>query len=137
MTPFKFYILLFSSLLASSTALAELIGINPDQLQTMIDQGALVVDVRTPNEWDKTGIIPNSHKLMYYDEDGNSDAQKWLTQLRALKNSKDQPVVVVCHSGRRSAAVGQFLDNKVGMPNVYHLENGISGWINQGKKVDK
>ncbi len=133
----KLLILLFSSLLTGGAAQAELIGVNPEKLQGMIEQGALVVDVRTEAEWDKTGIIPSSHKLMYYDENGNSNADQWLAQLRAMKSTENQAVVVVCHSGGRSASVGNFLDKDVGMSNIYHLEDGISGWINQGKAVDK
>ena len=133
----KLLILLFSSLLTGMSAHAELIGVDPDKLQSMIDQGALVVDVRTQKEWDTTGVIPSSHKLMYYDENGNSSADQWLAELRGLRHTEDQAVVIVCHSGGRSASVGHFLDNEVGMSNVYHLENGISGWINQGKAVEK
>ena len=133
----KLSLLFFCCLLISGLAFAELIGVNPDKLQEMADQGALVIDIRTENEWQTTGTIPSSQKLMFYDENGNSDADQWLAQLQKLKSSPDQPVIVVCHSGGRSSSVGKYLNTEIGMPNVYHLENGISGWIKQGKATDK
>lgn len=133
----KLSLLFFSCLLISGLAVAELEGVDPDKLQEMADRGALVVDIRTEKEWQSTGIISSSQKLMFYDEDGEYNADQWLAQLRKLKSSVDQPVIVVCHSGGRSSSVGKYLNNKIGMPNVYHLENGISGWIKQGKTTDK
>ncbi len=133
----KLSILFFSCLLISGLAFADLIGIDPDKLQEMADQGALIIDIRTEKEWQTTGTIPSSQKLMYYDEDGKYDTDEWLAHLRKLKSSPDQPVVVVCHSGGRSSSVGKYLSTSIGMPNVYHLENGISGWIKQGKATDE
>lgn len=117
----------------SAPALTEVVGVDPDQLEEMVaKQDALVIDVRTPQEWETTGIIPSSQKLMFFNEEGKSDSEKWLAKLNQLKKA-DQPVILVCHSGGRSSKVGHFLNDKIGMKNVYHLENGISGWKKEGK----
>lgn len=45
---------------------AELIGVTPDELQSLREQGALVVDIRTPEEWRATGLIPGSQRLTFF-----------------------------------------------------------------------
>ncbi len=119
--------------LSSGIVSSEVVGLDPDGLDKMTSQGAVVIDIRTPAEWENTGVIPASQPLMFYDEDGNSDSEKWLKQLTKLKNNPDQPVVLVCHSGGRSSKVGEFLDKQIGMKNIHHLEGGISGWKKAGK----
>lgn len=111
---------------------AEVTDVNPQSVQAMTDQGALIIDVRTPEEWKQTGLIPGSHPLTFFDSEGNSDPQQWLNEMRKLKTKDDQPVVLVCRSGKRSAAVAQFLDQKAGMTNIYNLNNGITGWRSSG-----
>ncbi|MDD5036793.1 MAG: rhodanese-like domain-containing protein [Methylococcaceae bacterium] len=106
----------------------ELLGLTPDELQAMENQGALVVDVRTPQEWKSTGIIPGSHALTYFDANGGYDKEGWLKQLKPLMKSPDQALIMVCRSGHRSAMVGRMLSDEAGYSKVYHLEKGIRGW---------
>lgn len=123
-------------LLYGGPAFAEVIGIGPDQVAEMVkNRNALVIDVRTPREWNETGTIPSSRTLMFFDENGEYDSQKWLAELRRIKKP-DQAVILVCRSGKRSSKVGDFLDRDVGLKNIYHLENGITEWIRQGKATE-
>ncbi len=125
-------------ILYSSLALAtELIGVNPDELVKMQNDKALIIDIRTAKEWKQTGIIPGSHKIEFFDERGRYDIEHWLKQLKSLQQSPDQAIVLVCRSGKRSKAVGDLLTQKLGMNNVYHLQNGIKSWLKEGKKIDK
>lgn len=117
----------------SASLFAEVSDVNPDQLQRMIaEQNTLVIDVRTPEEWRTTGTIPSSRTMMFYDQDGDSDPQQWLEQLMKIK-IPGQRVVLVCHSGGRSAKVAEFLDQEAQISDVYNLEDGISSWIEKGK----
>lgn len=112
---------------------AELGQLTAEQLLDLQQQGnALVVDVRTPQEWQTTGLIPNSKPLQSFDSNGHFDQEKWLAGLDKLKSSPDQPVILVCRSGNRSGKVGQILTEQLGMKNVYHLSNGIQSWIKAG-----
>src|SRR5206468_3619506 len=43
---------------------------------------------------------------------------------------REQPIVVHCHSGRRSAQAVQLLQQR-GFANVYNLEGGIDAWSDQ------
>lgn len=129
---------LLSALFALSSGLAfggDLVGLAPDELQAMQAKGALVVDVRTPEEWKSTGLIPGSKGLTYFDSTGGHDQAGWLKQLQALKTSPEQAVVLVCRSGHRSANVGRMLAAEPGYAKVYHLEKGIKGWGAEGKPL--
>lgn len=53
---------------------------NVDTL-TLLQQGAAIVDVRRPEEWQLTGIVANSILLTFFDGEGNSDPEGWLGQL--------------------------------------------------------
>ena len=122
---------------AQITSAEELTNISPEQLKTLRNNGALVVDVRTAKEWDATGIIPGSKKLEFFNEQGEFDAKKWLNTLNQHHSSAEQPVILVCRSGNRSDMVGNYLAKKVGMKNIYHLQNGILSWIKTGNEIEK
>jgi len=122
----------FSSLLSA----AELGNLSADQLISLQKtQNALVIDIRTENEWNATGIIPDSHKLQFFSANGKHDAKKWLSDLSQLKTSAEQPVILVCRSGSRSNMVGNMLAKQQGMKNIFHLANGIMPWIKAGNKI--
>ena len=42
------------------------------------------------------------------------------------------PVVLVCRSGRRTAALADMLVRKFGYSRVYTLQGGILGWLDSG-----
>ena len=114
----------------------ELQTVTPEQLLDMQqNQHALVVDIRTAAEWQASGVIANSQKLQSFDPQGKFDQDKWLAELEKLKSSPDQPVILVCRSGNRSGNVGTLLSDKIGMQNVYHLQNGLQTWIKSGHPV--
>jgi len=130
-----FFIILsfFSSLLSAE----ELTDLSAKQLISLQkNKEALVVDIRTEQEWAKTGIIPNSHKLQFFSSRGKYNAEKWLADLNKLKTSPDQPVILVCRSGARSGQVGNMLAKQLGMSNIYHLSHGIMSWIKAGNKTN-
>ena len=129
--------LLLIGILFNGIAMAtELQNVTPEQLLEMQqNQNALIVDIRTVAEWQASGIISNSYKLQSFDKEGKFDHEKWLTDLEKLKSSPAQPVILVCRSGHRSAKVGAFLTEQLGMENVYHLENGLKAWIESGHAV--
>lgn len=86
--------------------------------------GALVVDVRTPGEWQDTGVIEGA-KLVTF-----SDPQSFLAQIRGvLKPGQD--LVLICHSGRRSAAAAEQLAGLI--PNrIISIDGGMSRVISSG-----
>jgi len=103
----------------------------------MIESGVKIVDIRTPKEWEETGVIPLSYQLMFFDQLGNFDDKKWLKDLKKIVNSKKDPIILICRSGNRTKTVGNFLLNQAGYEKVYHTKDGINGWIEDGREVIK
>lgn len=128
------FFFLFSSHLLNA---AELTNLTPDQLNNDLTEEALVIDIRTPQEWQKTGVIPGSHPLSFFDQNGKYNTQQWLAEVQKLQSSPDQEIILVCHSGGRSGRVGNLLSEKLNMPNVSHLQNGISSWIKEQRPTEK
>ena len=134
--PFVRIIVCLAMLFVSSLNCAnDLVGITPSELQTMTSEGVKVVDIRTPEEWTKTGVIPGSVPLTYFDAKGHSDPKAFIASLEKITGSKSAPVVFVCRSGHRSGEVGKLLTSTMGFSHVYHLETGINGWIASGRPV--
>ena len=122
-------------LLCGCAQAGNLLGVSPDEALALQTQGALVVDVRTPEEWKKTGIIPGSKGLTYFDATGGYDKDGWLKQLKTLVKSPGQPVILVCASGRRSNLVGKMLTTEAGYAKVYNLDKGVKGWTAESKPL--
>ncbi|MCQ8103135.1 rhodanese-like domain-containing protein [Methylomonas sp. SURF-2] len=130
--------LIFAGLLflGHATLADEPTAVSPEQLLKMQqNQNALVVDIRTEAEWQSSGLIADSRKLQAFDPQGRFDPDQWAADLRKMQSSPDQAVILVCRSGNRSGKVGALLTQKLGMKNVYHLDNGLQSWLKAGHPV--
>lgn len=128
-----FLLLLFFT----SLIFADFKGITPQVLQDKIEQNIIVIDIRTPPEWKELGVVPTSKKIMFFDQNGNYDVQKWLNEFSKYVKDKNQAFVLVCRSGNRTGVVGNFLSKQLGYKNVFHLENGIKSWIKENRNTQK
>lgn len=126
----------FIWILAGNALSAGLSSISPEELKDLQSAGAVVIDIRTAAEWGKTGVIPGSKALTYFDANGQSDREAWLKSLRAVVPEKSAAVILVCRAGHRSAMVGKLLGDEEGYQKVYHLEKGINEWIAQKNPVN-
>ena len=86
-------------------------------LQLMNHKSALVLDVRSDEEY-KAGHILNSMHL---------PLGKISERIGELEKYKEQPVILVCRSGNRSTAACATL-GKSGFGQVYNLSGGIIAW---------
>lgn len=129
--------LILTLLILTISLFADLIGINPSQLQNQIDKNILVIDIRTPPEWIELGVVPTSKKIMFFDERGQYNVEAWMNEFSKYIKDKNQPFVLVCRSGNRTGVVGNFLSKQAGYKNVYHLENGIKSWIRENRETEK
>lgn len=124
---------LIAVLLAGSAPLrAEVTQVDNAALEGLLEAGVPVVDIRTPEEWQATGIIEGSHLLTFFDAKGNYDARAWLSAFSAIAAS-DAPVAIICHSGGRSDIVSRFLDSQIGYRHVHDVHKGIAKWIAEGR----
>ncbi|HZS18518.1 MAG TPA: molybdopterin-synthase adenylyltransferase MoeB [Candidatus Udaeobacter sp.] len=94
--------------------------ISPQELKSKMDSGESfeLIDVREPFEYeiahiDRAKLIPLGEIADRVDE---------------LK--REQPIVIHCHSGMRSAQAVRLLQQH-GFTNVYNLEGGIDAWSDQ------
>lgn len=93
------------------------------------DDVTLVVDVRTPPERERDGIIaPEGMEVAHWDFSGPNFQE----QLRSI--GPDQHVYIYCASGGRSARAGRMLTEN-GVKEVYNLLGGITAWKAAGKET--
>ena len=124
---------LFSTIIINS-AFAEVKNANNQEIIALMKNGVPLIDVRTYDEWQKTGVIENSKLLTFFNKNGDSNLKEWMHELRKIV-SKDEPVIILCRSGKRSGIVSNILSDKMQFSNVYNANSGIIGWINDGQKT--
>jgi rhodanese-related sulfurtransferase len=89
--------------------LKSLFGGSPSvDMQNLIAEGAVVIDVRTPQEFNSG----------HYDGSKNIPLDKIEANVKTIKNY-GKPIIVCCASGMRSANAKRILENK-GIENVYN-----------------
>ena len=129
----KWKLLLLAMVGVFGHANAEIININDDELLRLQASGIPVVDIRTADEWRETGVIQGAY-LLTYSFSGGFDKSNWLKQLHAIVKP-GEPVILVCRSGRRSAAVAQFVDGQPTQTKVYNASGGMNVWKSSGRPV--
>ena len=82
-------------------------------------EGAYLIDVREPGEWD-AGHAPGAYHLPMMELPG-----------RVAEVPTDREVVVVCRVGGRSAQVVAYLRAQ-GFDNVVNLDGGMQRWQAEG-----
>lgn len=85
--------------------------------QMQNDENAVVIDVRTPEEWSE-GIIPNAIKNDIFKEN-------FIENLSGLDKNKNY--YVYCKAGGRSAKACEIM-NDLGFKNTYNLLGGFMQW---------
>jgi rhodanese-related sulfurtransferase len=120
--------------IAAFAAHAEVISIDNAELARLTASGVPVIDIRTAGEWKESGVIAGSKLVTYFDEQGRSDPPQWLGQVKAYAKA-DQPVVLICRSGKRSAAAAQYLSEQAGYKTVYNASKGLNGWAGAGRPL--
>ena len=113
-------------------------SLSTDDFIEKVEEGCTIIDVRRQDEWDYFGVIEGSHKITFFDEVGQYDAQAFMDAFTKVVTSKEQPFVLVCAHANRTKSIGEFLGNKMGYQHVYELDGGINyGWIDKGYSTVK
>lgn len=130
--------IVFTLIALHTLVFAQFQSIDAQEMLSLHQNGAAIIDIRTPGEWKETGVIPGSTKIMFFDERGNYDVSKFMEELKKVVKDQNQPIILVCRTASRTKSVGQFLANDMGYPNTKELAGGIMfGWLNNGKKTVK
>ena len=121
-------------LAVAATADGGITTVSGEELRRLVDQGVTVVDVRRSDEWRSTGVIHGSRLITAFDESGQLNP-RFIADVSAAVG-KDQPVALICRSGRRSTVAAQQLAREAGFTKLYNVSGGISAWLDQGKPVE-
>ena len=101
-------------------------SVSPNEAVTLINHGALVLDVREDVEFAMGHITDARHLPLSQLASRFNELDKW----------KDKPVVVNCQSGMRSAKACAVL-KKNGFTQVSNLAGGLAAWQSAKLPVTK
>lgn len=89
----------------------------PTEAAAAVANGAVLLDVRTPAEWEICSV------------DGSTKISMQTITARVHELPRDKEIAVLCHHGGRSAQVTSFLRNK-GF-DAHNVEGGINLWATE------
>jgi rhodanese-related sulfurtransferase len=104
-------------------------------LAEMMAKGVKVVDIRRPEEWRQTGVVEGSHLITAFDQHGRV-VPGFPSAFQALV-ARDEPVVLICRTGSRTATLAQALAEQLDYQKVYNVTDGITRWIAEGQMVSR
>jgi molybdopterin/thiamine biosynthesis adenylyltransferase/rhodanese-related sulfurtransferase len=100
--------------------------IDPAAVREQVGNGAVIVDVREPEEWG-AGHIPGAvHVPKSYFE----------SRIEGTVPNRDQHVVLYCASGNRSAWAARTLIEDLGYEHVESMTGGFTLWKDRGYEVE-
>ncbi len=105
------------------------------QLKTLLEQGTPLYDIRRPEEWRQTGVVADS-QLLTFEDAGGRLLPDFLSRFTAAVG-KDDPVILICRTGSRTATLARYLVEKLGYTQIYNVRDGISRWIGEDRPVTR
>ena len=121
-------------LLSASLVFAEVKEVGNDEIIALMNNDVSIIDIRRADEWRNTGVIKQSSLITFFDKQGNHNTEEWMSQLKKIVNEND-PVIIICRSGKRSGIVSKFLDEQANYTNVYNASGGMVSWVNSKNKT--
>ena len=131
---YAFKIILIINILVASFAFSDVIEIGNIELKSLLQKKIPLIDIRRKDEWKSTGIVENSILMTFFDKNGKANTNEWLKELNKIANKND-PVILICRTGRRTGIIAKFLSEKVGYRLIYDVTDGITDWIKKGNTV--
>ena len=114
---------------ARSDGLGHAGGVAPPDAWGLVEAGAAVlVDVRSGEERKFVGHVPGSVHVAWATGTSLTRNPRFVRELEA-KVHKDQPVLLLCRSGKRSALAAEAA-TKAGFTHVFNVLEGFEGEIN-------
>ncbi|MFK8013565.1 MAG: rhodanese-like domain-containing protein [Marinicellaceae bacterium] len=119
----------------SFNSYSAITNLSSQQLIEAKKNGTVIIDIRTPEEWQATGTIAEASTIMFFNQQRQPLVEEFMSQFKKVVLSKDQKFVLVCRSGTRTKAVANYLYNELGYTNVSHLAKGMNQWILDSQPV--
>jgi len=101
-------------------------GLSAMQAVRLMNQGALVIDLRGKESFD-AGHIGDARNIL---------AAELEAQSETLKKWRDKTIITYCDSGVSGAAGTRTL-TKLGFTHVFNLEGGLNAWIKDNLPLAK
>ena len=110
--------------------------ITSDELKNLLKNNAVVLDIRTEDQWIKTGVIKESFQETAFDKNGKFNVYL-MDRVRALAGAESQniEIIFVSHDGETASILGNAFAEDLGFKNVYVLDGGIKAWISEKKAL--
>ncbi len=113
-------LLVLAAVLAACGSKGAYKNVDPEDLHAHLDDpGVVVVDVRTPAEY-QSGHVPRAINLPL------QEIEEWAGDL-----PKDRTVYLICNSGNRSTKAAEYLKEK-GYKNLRNVTGGTKAWVKKG-----
>ena len=111
-------------------------SVSSDELIDMIENNAVALDIRTEEEWGKTGVIKGSFPETAFDKNGKFQVYV-MDKIRALAAAQSQNVnlIFISHDGETASMLANSFSEDLGFTNVSVLEGGILQWLKESKKL--
>ncbi len=111
-------------------------SVSSDELIEMIENNAVALDIRTEEEWDKTGVIKGSFPETAFDKNGKFQVYV-MDKIRALAASQSQDVnlIFISHDGETASMLANSFSEDLGFTNVSVLKGGILQWLKEDRKL--
>ena len=115
-----------------SEAKARIENLTVDQAAEEIDGGALLVDIREPDEREANGAIPGAvpapRGMLEFWADPSSPYHR-------EEFDPSQRIILHCASGGRSALAAAMMQ-ELGYENVAHMDGGVKAWSESGRPIE-
>ncbi len=125
------------SAMAQTTTPTYPVNMTPLEVAKLVaDKKMILIDIRTPEEWQETGVAENAHRIDMTDP-------LFVAKLAKLTGGdRARPIALICRTANRTRTVQQAL-LQGGYAAVINVEGGMignsadQGWIRHGLPVVK
>ena len=110
--------------------------ISSSKLIELINQNAVALDIRTEDQWQKTGVIKGSFQETAFNKDGKFNVYL-MDKIRALAAAESQniEIIFISNDGETASILGNAFAEDLGFKNVFVLNGGIKAWISEKKAL--
>lgn len=110
-------------------------NISNAELQSKMQNGIKVIDIRRVDEWRQTGVVEGSIQSTAFDSQGRFLPS--FMQMLEKTVKPDEEFALICRTGNRTAALSNWLATQGNYKNVLNVEDGITSWIAENRPVVK
>lgn len=122
---------------AQAAGLAYAGAVPPQDAWSLVSSGKVVlIDVRTAEERKFVGHVPNSLHVAWATGTALTRNPRFVRELESKIGGKDVPALLLCRSGKRSAAAAEAA-TKAGLTCIFNVLEGFEGEIDEQQQRGK